>query len=177
MPSATPTWLPLIVAAVGVGGTLAATILTQVLIGRRDRRRWTDERSERRDQWRREDAARWLADRRAAYTELLAALHEQHGLLIRAGQLAQEGRRLEEASIARLEQLREVLQRSRQAAALLASPAVGPDVDAVTGTLIAQTDRVLTGAVIDPGSAMTALPDRLARLRDDMRADLAPDPG
>jgi hypothetical protein len=80
-------WLPLAVALVGVGGTLLATILTQMWSRRREdgrwlrereaeQQRWAKERSERLEQWQREDSVRWLTDRRQIYAEYLALLDE-----------------------------------------------------------------------------------------------------
>jgi hypothetical protein len=161
MSTATPLWVPLLVAAFGVAGTVTAAVLTQILTRRRDRQRWQIERDERREQWRREDAARWLADRRTAYAELLAALHEQHALLISARRLTAEGRRPDAAATARQDQVRETLQRSRHAAGLLAGPPVAQPMDALIDLVLDPADRDLSD-----------FPDRFARLRDHMRDDL-----
>lgn len=77
----------LVVAALGVMGTLAAAVITQVLSGRREarqwerqreheRERWDRERDERREQWQREDHARWHQERLPLYTELLQRIEE-----------------------------------------------------------------------------------------------------
>lgn len=82
MSSGTPVWVVLVVAAMGVVGTLAAAVIAQVLSGRREARqwerqraheqaRWDHERADRQEQWQREDHARWHAERLAAYTDLL----------------------------------------------------------------------------------------------------------
>jgi hypothetical protein len=173
MSSATPLWVPLVVAVVGVGGTLSASVVTQVLTRRRDEQRWSIERDERTEQWRREDAARWLADRRAAYADLLTALHEQHALLLRGLRLTAEGRRPDAAATARLESLRETLQRARHAAGLLASPAVARSAGALADVLARHTDRVLDGGAGDDGADLDGFAEALDRLGADMRDDLA----
>ncbi|MFF0372694.1 hypothetical protein [Micromonospora sp. NPDC005087] len=87
MSSGTPAWVVLLVAALGVVGTLAAAVITQVLSGRREarqwerqrdheRERWGRERDERREQWEREDHARWHQERLPLYTELLQRIEE-----------------------------------------------------------------------------------------------------
>ncbi|MGN9810803.1 hypothetical protein ACTMSW_15755 [Micromonospora sp. BQ11] len=87
MSSGTPVWAVLAVAALGVLGTLAAAVITQLLSGRREarqwewqrdheRQRWDRERDERREQWEREDHARWHQERLPLYTELLARIEE-----------------------------------------------------------------------------------------------------
>ncbi|MEV6300398.1 hypothetical protein AB0M02_13415 [Actinoplanes sp. NPDC051861] len=89
------TYLPLIIAAVGILGTLAASVLTQWMNSRRDTKqwvrqkqlqderferereqealRWERERGERREQWQREDTARLHQERLSAYQTLLAS--------------------------------------------------------------------------------------------------------
>ncbi|MEV0153173.1 hypothetical protein AB0H57_05445 [Micromonospora sp. NPDC050686] len=87
MSSGTPAWAVLVVAALGVLGTLAAAVITQILSGRREARqwerqraheqtRWERERDERREQWEREDHSRWHQERLAAYTELLQRIED-----------------------------------------------------------------------------------------------------
>ncbi|MEV4660156.1 hypothetical protein [Micromonospora sp. NPDC049301] len=87
MSSGTPVWVVLAVAAMGVVGTLAASVIAQVLSGRREarqwerqreheRERWGREREDRQEQWEREDHARWHAERLALYTELLQRIEE-----------------------------------------------------------------------------------------------------
>jgi hypothetical protein len=74
--------LTFIVAILGILGTLAATLVTQWLTGRRETvrwqrerdheaLRWERERSERQEQWAREDANRWHGERLTAYSKLL----------------------------------------------------------------------------------------------------------
>ncbi|MFI7158902.1 hypothetical protein [Micromonospora chalcea] len=92
MSSGTPVWVVLAVAALGVLGTLAAAVITQVLSGRREarqwerqreheRERWDRERDERREQWEREDHARWHQERLALYAELLKRIEEWEGVV------------------------------------------------------------------------------------------------
>lgn len=80
-------WAVLVVAGLGVLGTLAAAVITQILSGRREtrqwerqraheRERWDRERDERREQWEREDHARWHQERLPLYTELLKRIEE-----------------------------------------------------------------------------------------------------
>lgn len=80
-------WAVLVVAALGVVGTLAASVIAQILSGRREarqwerqreheRERWDRERDERREQWEREDHSRWHQERLALYTELLQRIEE-----------------------------------------------------------------------------------------------------
>ncbi|MEU7760660.1 MULTISPECIES: hypothetical protein [Micromonospora] len=86
MPS-TPLWVPLAVAAVGVGGTLAASMFAQIFAAKREDLkwerereaedlRWERERQSRYDQWQQESRERQLELRRDVYTELLASLHD-----------------------------------------------------------------------------------------------------
>lgn len=80
-----PTWTVLLVALLGVAGTLGAAIFTQAWSTRRehrrwcqereaDERRWQREREERREQWQREDDLRAHQRRREVYVEFLRAV-------------------------------------------------------------------------------------------------------
>lgn len=75
--------LTLIVAILGILGTLAAALVTQWLTGRREERRWqrerqhesdrwARERQERQEQWQREDLARLHGERLKLYGHLIA---------------------------------------------------------------------------------------------------------
>jgi type II secretory pathway pseudopilin PulG len=68
----------LFVAALGIFGTLAATVLTQWLTGKREERRWIreDERDARHQQEKlaREDVERWHRDRLENYSALVLAV-------------------------------------------------------------------------------------------------------
>jgi hypothetical protein len=81
-------WIPLASAAVGVvaglGAGLGAAVWTQRRTDRREDMRWERERTDRAEQWRREDSLRWLQDRQQAYARLLAALYEWDRALLSA---------------------------------------------------------------------------------------------
>jgi hypothetical protein len=76
--STTPLWLPLVIAALGIVGTVAGTIvgviLTQRQANRRDELNWARERARERERWAREDAERTFGHRRDAYAEFYEAL-------------------------------------------------------------------------------------------------------
>lgn len=63
----TPLWVPMVVAAIGVLGTLFATVFTQVWQSRQEEQRA-------RRQAQRDDSQRWLEARRSVYTEVLRVL-------------------------------------------------------------------------------------------------------
>jgi hypothetical protein len=71
----TPLWVPLVVAVVGVGGTLAGSILTQLQASRREERRWQQEREREQDVFERQrqyERDRWLRDKRhETYSHLI----------------------------------------------------------------------------------------------------------
>ncbi|MEU7901591.1 hypothetical protein [Actinoplanes sp. NPDC049118] len=80
-----PTWTVLLVAFLGVAGTLGATIFTQMWSARRedrrwrqekeaDERRWRREREDRSEQWQREDRLRTRQQRQEVYTGFLLAV-------------------------------------------------------------------------------------------------------
>jgi len=80
-----PTWTVLLVALLGVAGTLGAAIFTQVWSTRRedrrwrqerevDERRWQRERDDRREQWQREDDLRTQQQRREVYVDFLRSV-------------------------------------------------------------------------------------------------------
>lgn len=77
-----PTWTVLVVALVGVAGTLGAAIFSQIWSARREDRRWRQEQraeqlrwqreqQERREQWLREDRLRAGQHREEAYAQFL----------------------------------------------------------------------------------------------------------
>jgi hypothetical protein len=96
-------WIPLVVAVVGVSGTLSAAVFTQVWAARRENERWVREQTaeekrwqreqeERRQQWQREDRARWLEVRRTIYAEFLLGLQTWSTALSKAeGELRENG--------------------------------------------------------------------------------------
>jgi hypothetical protein len=80
-----PTWTVLVVAFLGVAGTLGAAVFTQFFSARREDRRWRQEQladeqrwqrqqQERRDLWQREDQLRAVQQREDAYTQFLLAV-------------------------------------------------------------------------------------------------------
>src|ERR1700722_678169 len=82
----TSTWLPpLLVAALGIAGTLAAAVFTQRNASRRDDITWAREREREQERWAREDAARTFTDRRDAYIQFSDALRGMTGLIYNFG--------------------------------------------------------------------------------------------
>lgn len=76
MKAVTPTWGPVLAAAVAVIGTLAAAIFTQMWTARREDRRRGDDQAARQAATEREDQFRLYQERRAAYVHYLKALHD-----------------------------------------------------------------------------------------------------
>jgi hypothetical protein len=76
--SSTPLWVPLVVAGMGVAGTLAGgiigSVLTQRRADRREEKAWARERERQRALWAREDEARTFEHRREAYIEFYVAV-------------------------------------------------------------------------------------------------------
>jgi hypothetical protein len=87
--STTPLWLPLLVAALGivgtVGGTVGGVVLTQRQASRREELSWLRERKREQERWAREDAERTFSDRREAYVEFYEALEDMALLIYRFG--------------------------------------------------------------------------------------------
>jgi hypothetical protein len=71
---ASSTWLPLLVAALGIAGTVTGVVLTQRNANHRDDITWARERERERQAWEREDLARTFDDRRVAYVEFFIAV-------------------------------------------------------------------------------------------------------
>jgi hypothetical protein len=65
-------WVPIVAA---LAGAIGGSVLTQVLLGRREDRRWRQEREHERLIWAREDAGRSYDHRRQAYMDFLAEFH------------------------------------------------------------------------------------------------------
>lgn len=69
--STTPLWVPLLIAGLGLagtlGGTLGGVLLTQRRSDRREALAWTRQQERERELWEREDAARTFEHRREAY--------------------------------------------------------------------------------------------------------------
>lgn len=95
--------VPLVVAVVGVLGTLSAALFTQLWAARRENerwvrelaaeeKRWRREQEERRQQWQREDRARWLEVRRTIYVEFLLGLQTWSTAVSKAaGEMRKDG--------------------------------------------------------------------------------------
>jgi hypothetical protein len=89
----TPLWVPLVVAALGLAGTILGTIggvpVAQRRSDRRDTTNWERERERERERWAREDTARTFDHRRDAYSDFYESLREmaltvyEHGLGLR----------------------------------------------------------------------------------------------
>lgn len=69
----TPMWLPLVVAAVGIVGTLSGVWLTSHLAHKREAISWTRQQEQEKTRWAREDAARTFEFRRSAYVAFYEA--------------------------------------------------------------------------------------------------------
>jgi hypothetical protein len=74
----TPLWVPLVVAIVGVlgtvGGAIGGVLITQRRADKREADAWERELERERARWAREDAARTFEQRRAAYTDFYESL-------------------------------------------------------------------------------------------------------
>jgi hypothetical protein len=73
-----PTWIPLVVALVGVLGTLAAAAFAQIWQARREAERWERERKREREIWAREDAKRYFDQEREAHMAFLREWQQIH---------------------------------------------------------------------------------------------------
>ncbi|MFC4785371.1 hypothetical protein ACT8ZV_12910 [Nocardioides sp. MAHUQ-72] len=88
--STTPLWVPILIAGIGlvgtVGGTLGGVLLTQQQSDRRDALAWSRQQDREQALWEREDAARTFEHRRQAYGDFYESLKEMarraydHGL-------------------------------------------------------------------------------------------------
>jgi Ni/Co efflux regulator RcnB len=76
----TPLWVPIVVAGVGVLGTIVAGIagvlITQRQADRRDAKTWERERERERERWAREDESRTFEHRRESYADFYDALKD-----------------------------------------------------------------------------------------------------
>lgn len=76
--SSTPLWVPLVVAGMGVAGTLgggiAGAVFTRRWTERREELAWARERRRERERWAREDQARTFEHRREAYIDFYVAV-------------------------------------------------------------------------------------------------------
>ncbi|MEH0927814.1 hypothetical protein [Micromonospora sp. CPCC 205558] len=76
MSATTPLWVPLLVACLGLLGTIGAAVLTHAWTARRETVRWERELAERDGERNREERARWLAERRTLYSDFKNALDD-----------------------------------------------------------------------------------------------------
>ena len=60
-------WIPLVVAGLGISGTLAASVCSQMLEGKREQRRQKESRNT-------QTAERWLSDRQHLYAEFITTM-------------------------------------------------------------------------------------------------------
>ena len=76
--STTPLWVPLVVAGMGILGTLTAgtagALITQRWADRRDDKTWARERAREEERWRREDKGRTFEHRREVFEDFYEAL-------------------------------------------------------------------------------------------------------
>jgi hypothetical protein len=87
--STTPLWVPLLVAGLGIVGTVAGTVsgvvLTQRQAARRDALSWDRERKREEQRWAREDLARTFEHRRDAYVEFYESLRDMAFMIYNHG--------------------------------------------------------------------------------------------
>jgi hypothetical protein len=80
-------WTTLIVAGLGVAGTLGVTVMTQRSSAQRDDKRWTQERDAERERWQRQstrdDSRHWPSERREIYVDFLFKLNAYVNATIR----------------------------------------------------------------------------------------------
>ena len=120
MGSQVPVWIPIVVALLG----LAGVILTQVLSGRREARRITEEAAREERRWQREREARTHEARAAAYAELLGALGAFDTVLFRALRSRETARPIDEYQVTELREVRSETQHALGPVTLHAPEAV-----------------------------------------------------
>lgn len=85
-----PLWVPLVIAALGVVGTIVGTIagvlITQRRSDRREDQAWTRERERERELWAREDQLRTFEQRRESYVAFYEELRDMAGVAFTHGQ-------------------------------------------------------------------------------------------
>src|SRR5207249_4144755 len=74
--STTPLWVPILIAALGVAGTLGGVVVTQKRSDRREDTRWERERQREHEAWAHEDSRRTFDHRRECYVDLHQRLRE-----------------------------------------------------------------------------------------------------
>ncbi|QKV79834.1 hypothetical protein [Amycolatopsis sp. Hca4] len=170
MGSQVPVWIPIVVALLG----LAGVILTQVLSGRRETRRMTEEAAREERRWQREREARTHETRAEAYARLMGALEAFDGVLFQARALREAGKRLDEHQLAEVREVRSEAQHALGPVVLHAPEAVRQLVSAAT------LPRMRLAAMLldpdDEGTRMRPAWDAGQRgyrvMRARMRADL-----
>ncbi|MEV6825922.1 hypothetical protein [Amycolatopsis sp. NPDC051102] len=120
MGSQVPVWIPIVVALLG----LAGVILTQVLSGRRENRRMTEDAAREERRWQREREARTHETRADAYAGLMGVLEAFDGVLFQARAIVESGRKLDEHQITELREVRSEAQHALGPVVLHAPEAV-----------------------------------------------------
>lgn len=120
MGSQVPVWIPVVVALLG----LAGVILTQVLSGRRENRRMTEDAAREERRWQREREARTHETRADAYAQLMGVLEAFDGVLFQARAIRESGKVLDEHQLAELREVRSEAQHALGPVVLHAPEAV-----------------------------------------------------
>lgn len=178
MNGSTPIWVPLAVAALGVGSTLAASIFGQVWARRREedrwrvereaeRVRWERERAARQEQWQREDAGRWLGDRRQIYADYLHALDRWRSDLVRPDYAAAFGGRIAPDSRAELTSLGDSANQQRELLSLIAPKKVVRLANEAYVSHFRAYTRLVSPWIVQPGDDQEVAVDHSD---DDIRA-------
>ena len=176
MGSQVPVWIPIVVALLGLAGVL----LTQVLSGRREARRMTEETAREERRWQREREARTHETRAEAYALLLGALEAFDGVLFQARAVREAGDRLDEHQVTELREVRSETQHALGPVALhapeavrrLVSDAALPRMRLTTMLLDGDGDTTKTRAAWDAGQRGYRV--MRARMRQDLGFDAEP---
>jgi hypothetical protein len=159
MAASTPLWVPLVVAIVGVLGTLAAAVFSQIWSRRLDEHRWKREREaeelrwkreqdERAAQWEREDRARWIADRRDNYAAALAAYDALANAVYRtSAEVSHRKRRATKDAIHELSALHNEWERKGDSLRLIAPKRVMDALWALSYSIGMQFEAIKKGAL------------------------------
>jgi len=174
--SQVPVWIPIVVALLGLAGVL----LTQVLSGRREARRMTEETAREERRWQREREARTHETRAEAYALLLGALEAFDGVLFQARAVREAGDRLDEHQVTELREVRSETQHALGPVALhapeavrrLVSDAALPRMRLTTMLLDGDGDTTKTRAAWDAGQRGYRV--MRARMRQDLGFDAEP---
>jgi hypothetical protein len=174
--SQVPVWIPIVVALLGLAGVL----LTQVLSGRREARRMTEEAAREERRWQREREARTHETRAEAYALLLGALEAFDGVLFQARAVREAGDQLDEHQVKELREVRSETQHALGPVALhapeavrrLVSDAALPRMRLTTMLLDADGDTAKTRAAWDAGQRGYRV--MRARMRQDLGFDAEP---